>query len=159
MEAAPIHFYLCSGAFGFMSNFFGSPITDDEGRQTATVEHWFQAMKFDYAGGEARVRAILAAATPAEAKRLGNRRSKLTPLRRDWEDVKRDVMLHALRMKFSQHPRLRAQLLATGDRELVEHSPPRGQRGHDTFWADGGDGAGANVLGQCLMETRERFRA
>lgn len=158
--AETIYFYRCNAPFGFLSNFFRSPIVDAAGREAATVEHWFQAMKFDgnfhenAPGAEARMRAILNAPTPAEAKRIGNRRGINPPLRPDWEDVKRDVMLEALRMKFAQHLDLRQQLRDTGNRRLVEHSPPRGQRGYDTFWADGHDGTGGNVLGECLMEVR-----
>ncbi len=55
--------------------------------------------------------------------------------------------------KFSQHDDLRAQLLATGDAQLVEHTE------RDAFWGDGGDGSGANMLGRILMDVREQLAA
>jgi ribA/ribD-fused uncharacterized protein len=77
---------------------------------------------------------------------MGRDRSK--PLRRDWERIKDDVMYDALKAKFGQHPELAALLLGTGDAEIVEHTH------NDSYWADGGDGSGKNMLGQLLMRLR-----
>jgi ribA/ribD-fused uncharacterized protein len=54
--------------------------------------------------------------------------------------------------KFEQHPELAAALLATGDSRIVEHTE------NDSFWGDGGDGSGRNMLGRILMEVRARLR-
>ena len=43
-------------------------------------------------------------------------------MRSDWDTARDEVMLVALRAKFTQHPDLRTQLLATGDAPLVEHT-------------------------------------
>jgi len=51
--------------------------------------------------------------------------------------------------KFTQHPDLQAELLGTGDAELIEDSDK------DAFWGVGADGQGRNELGKCL----ERLRA
>jgi N-glycosidase YbiA len=48
--------------------------------------------------------------------------SRSYPLRSDWEKVKIDIMKDALRAKFTQHPDLHKNLLATGDAKLVEHT-------------------------------------
>ena len=40
-------------------------------------------------------------------------------------------------------------LIKTGDRKLVEHSP------RDSYWGDGPDGKGLNMLGKLLMRVRE----
>jgi ribA/ribD-fused uncharacterized protein len=80
-------------------------------------------------------------------------RSRKLPLRRDWEAVKDQVMLEALRAKFTQHEDLRAILLGTGEARLVEHTA------NDSYWGDGGDGSGKNRLGQLLMGLREELRA
>jgi ribA/ribD-fused uncharacterized protein len=80
-------------------------------------------------------------------------RSRKLPLRRDWEGVKDQVMLQAVRTKFAQHDDLRATLLDTGDALLVEHTA------NDSYWGDGGDGSGKNRLGQILMQVREELRA
>jgi hypothetical protein len=72
--------------------------------------------------------------------------------RKDWRDVREDVMRRALRAKFTQHDALRAFLLATGDDELVEDAD------WDSFWGNGPDGKGDNVLGKMLVELREDLR-
>ena len=75
-------------------------------------------------------------------------RDRKRPLRRDWESVKDQVMLEAVRAKFTQHDDLREVLLGTGDAKLVEHTE------NDNYWGDGGDGSGKNRLGQLLMQLR-----
>jgi ribA/ribD-fused uncharacterized protein len=82
------------------------------------------------------------------AARMG--RSRARPLRADWEQVKDEIMLRAVRAKFTQHADLAALLLATGDALIVEHTR------RDRYW--GGDGAGANRLGQILMRVRDELR-
>ena len=62
-------------------------------------------------------------------------------------------MREALRAKFSQHQDLRKILLDTGDAEIVEHTS------NDSYWGDGGDGSGKNMLGRLLMEVRDELRA
>ena len=59
-----------------------------------------------------------------------------------------------VRAKFTQNAGLAEQLIATGDRELVE-----GNNWHDTFWgADGKTGEGENHLGRILMKIRGELR-
>lgn len=62
-------------------------------------------------------------------------------------------MREALRAKFTQHATLRALLLSTGVRPLVEHTK------NDRYWGDGGDGSGRNRLGALLMELRAALAA
>ena len=99
------------GEYFFLSNFFYSPFEFD-GEIYSTVEHAFQAAKtFDT---EQR-QSICLAASPAQAKQMG----RAVQLRPDWEQVKFDIMLALLRLKFSQAD-LRQKLLDTGDSELIE---------------------------------------
>lgn len=140
-----IHFYRVDEPYGFMSNFARYPIHVD-GREWPSSEHFFQAQKFAGGAEEEQVRA---ARTPRDAARLGR---TLPGLRRDWDAVKDDAMLRALRAKFTQHPDLRAQLVATGDCSLVEHTT------NDAYWAGGGDGTGLNRLGELLMQVRAELR-
>ena len=79
-------------------------------------------------------------------------RDRQNPLRPDWEEVKDEVMLQALRMKFNQHPEIAKRLLATGDAILIEHTQ------NDAYWADGGDGSGKNRLGLLLMQVRDELK-
>jgi ribA/ribD-fused uncharacterized protein len=141
-----ILFYREGDLYGFLSNFSRHPIELD-GYVWATSEHYFQAQKFFGTGDAERVRL---APTAGDAARLGR---KLPGLRPDWEAAKEEIMLRALRAKFGQHRKIRAQLLATGEAELVEHTK------NDRYWADGGDGLGKNRLGKLLMQVRAEVRA
>ena len=60
-------------------------------------------------------------------------------------------MLVALRAKFTQHDRLRKQLLSTGTADLIEHTK------NDKYWGDGGNGKGKNMLGKLLVILREEL--
>jgi ribA/ribD-fused uncharacterized protein len=142
-----ILFYRTADAYGAFSNFAAYPIAID-GRLWPTSEHFFQAQKFTR--DEDR-EAILAERSPMRAAQLGRDRSR--PVRADWDDVRDEVMLAALRAKFTQHAELRALLLDTGDAELVEHTA------NDRYWADGGDGTGRNMLGKLLMQVRDELRS
>lgn len=73
-------------------------------------------------------------------------------LRQDWEAVKASVMTDAVRAKFAQHDDLRAVLLSTGHAKIVEHTE------NDSYWGDGGDGSGKNMLGQILMRIRSELQ-
>lgn len=84
------------------------------------------------------------------AARMGRDRKK--PLRRDWESVKVGVMRDAVRAKFTQHADIREILLSTGDAKIVEHTE------RDSYWGDGGDGSGKNMLGRILMEIRDELK-
>jgi N-glycosidase YbiA len=142
-----INFYLKDGEHGYFSNFASYPI-EVRGKIWPTSEHYFQAQKF---AGSEQEEAIRLVKSPMIAARMGRDRQK--PLRSDWEAVKDDVMREAVRAKFQQHVTLREQLLATGNAILVEHTE------NDSYWGDGGDGSGKNMLGRILMEVRDEFRA
>ena len=118
-----------------------------DGKKWPTTEHFFQAQKFEDANLREQIRRTKSV---NEAARIG--RDRRNPLRRDWESVKDRQMLKALRAKFSQHEELREELLATGDAKLVERTK------RDSYWGDGGDGNGRNMLGQLLMVVREELR-
>src|SRR5215203_1110988 len=127
MTGRTINFYAVNDKYGEFSNFAAYPIVVD-GVSWPTSEHYFQAQKF---AGTEHEREIRAARRPMEAARMGRERHR--PLRSDWESVKDDVMLRALREKFTQHPQLAQRLLSTKAATLVEHTP------NDSYWADGGD--------------------
>lgn len=146
MTDDPILFYSTSETFGAFSNFASFSI-DVGGRRWPTSEHYFQAQKFT---DRSHAEEIRKAKSPMAAARLG--RDRKQPIRKDWEKVKNGVMRQAVEAKFSQHAELRALLLSTGDRKLVEHTT------NDSYWGDGGDGSGKNMLGRILMEVREQLR-
>ena len=145
-ESMDVRFYSVADEYGDFSNFAEFPISLD-GELWPTSEHYFQAQKFE---DRAQRRKIRNAKTPMIAARLGRDRRK--KVRRDWESVKVEVMRKAVRAKFEQHEDLRELLLSTGDAKIVEHTE------NDSYWGDGGDGSGKNMLGRILMQVRDQLR-
>lgn len=135
--------------YAFLSNFYPSPI-QERGINYATVEHYFQAQKTTVPFER---HAIAAAATPGRAKQEGRR----ITLRKNWEEIKEQVMLDGLRLKFAI-PELAEKLLATGEAELVE-----GTTWHDNIWGNCScpeceNIPGQNKLGKLLMLVREELK-
>lgn len=126
-----------AGDYSFLSNFYW--------HEETTVEHQYQAAKTYDSIWKTR---ILAAWTPAAAKKLGRK----APLRPDWEDVKISVMYDLLKKKFASGTELAQKLLDTGEAELVE-----GNWWGDKFWGQV-DGDGENWLGRLLMMVRGSLR-
>lgn len=112
-----------------------------------SVEHYFQAMKFDDPADRDKVRL---AEHPAKARRLG--RSRLRRPRRDWSRVRRVIMTRAVYTKCRTHPQIAERLLATGNTTLMENSQ------YDYFWGCGRDRRGHNTYGQVLMDVRRKLR-
>src|SRR4051812_11217992 len=98
---AVINFYSTTGEYGCFSNFSRDSVFL-KGKRWPTTEHFFQAQKFAGTEHEEEVRL---ASKAMEAARMGRDRKR--PLRRDWESVKDQIMLDALRAKFTQHDDLK----------------------------------------------------
>lgn len=145
----PIYFFSKTNEWYELSNFYPFGFIDDDDLYWATVEHYFQAMKFSGEQDHEYREKIRHASTPGSAKKLGQTRQ--LPLRKDWEKVKEDVMLYALRKKFS-HSKMSKKLLATENRHLYENSP------YDYYWGIGQEHTGKNRLGELLMQVREELK-
>lgn len=141
-----IEFYKVSEPFGFLSNFAPYRIFVDN-EFWNTVEHYFQANKFENEATRLKIKNM---DSPMDVANEGRNRNNI--LRVDWENVKEQIMEKALLSKFLQHPILRKELLLTGDAILIEHTR------NDNYWADGGDGSGKNRLGVLLMKIRDEVR-
>lgn len=141
-----IQFYDEAQPFGWCSNFASVALVID-GQLWPTTEHYYQAMKYE---GTPYAETVRLAHSPMVAKTLT--RDPMHPPRADWDQIKDQVMLTAVRAKFRQYPHLCTLLLATGDAELVEHTA------NDSYWGDGGDGTGRSQLGKTLMQVREELR-
>src|SRR5215510_2687966 len=141
-----IRFDRVDDEYGCFSNFSPHPVKM-KGKVWPTSEHYFQAQKFVGTAHEEEIRLIK---SPMIAARMGRDRKR--PLRPDWESVKDEIMLEAVRAKFTQNEDLRRILLATGDAEIIERAS------NDSYWGDGGDGSGRNMLGKTLMLVREELR-
>ena len=137
-----VKFYSVGDEYGEFSNFDDYPITIKKKRYP-TTEHYFQSQKFKDQKSREEIRK---ANSPMLAARMGRDRKR--KLRRDWESAKLNVMREALLAKFTQHDELRELLLSTGDAKIIEHTE------NDSYWGDGGDGTGRNMLGQLLMAIR-----
>lgn len=136
--------------YRWLSNFWHAPVLLD-GDTYSTVEHAYQAAKtLDL---EERRSFQHHAMTPSSAKRHG----RIVTLRPDWDRVRQTVMLDLTRQKY-QRPYLRAKLLNTGNRKIIE-----GNNWHDNFWGRCSCrrciGKGQNTLGQILMQVRREQRA
>lgn len=127
------------GVYSFLSNFYPYPMVF-AGKEYPTSEHAYQAMKMV---DEVDAENIRLCSTPARAKRQAN----FHRIRPNWHEIKLSVMKDVLRMKFAADP-MRSQLLATGDRLLVE-----GNTWGDRFWGQV-DRVGENHLGKILMQIR-----
>lgn len=133
-----------SGTFNWLSNFYYTPVTLD-GVLYPSVEHAYQAAKTLDLDAREKIRCLVA---PAAAKSDGR---KLL-LREGWDEMKLNIMLDLLRQKFT-HPGLRAKLVATGTRQLIE-----GNFWGDTFWGVDSRVGGENHLGRLLMQVRGEIR-
>lgn len=111
------------GEYAFLSNFAHRPIVI-KGKTWVTIEHIFQAAK---TLDEDMREQIRLAPTPGKAKQMG----RTVHLRSDWEQVKQEVMLKSVRLKFRQYPGLKEHLLSTKDAVLIE-----GNTWHDNTWGD-----------------------
>ena len=126
-----------------------------------STEHWMMAEKARLFNDDKTLTQILAAQSPAEAKKLGREIQRFEP--EIWEERKLEIVITGNRHKFGQHQNLAKFLLSTNDRVLVEASPV------DTIWgiglpADSPDAnkptqwLGPNLLGFALMEVRDQLR-
>lgn len=132
-----------------------------DGREFPSAEHymmWSKAMLF---GDIERAEAVLQAHSPAQAKDIGR---SVAGFDEDiWVDNRWRIVVEASVAKFGSDPELRAYLLGTAHRVLVEASPV------DMIWGIGlpadSDMAddpeqwrGLNLLGFALMEARDRLQ-
>jgi N-glycosidase YbiA len=143
-----IYFYKVNAPYGCFSNFSPHSI-DLDGKNWATVEHYYQAHKFEGTEFEYLMAEIQAAPTPELAAKIG--RAPAHQPRADWDINKREIMYRAIRQKFSSHLDVQQVLLDTLDAEIVEDSPV------DHFWGCGIDRSGQNQLGRILMQVRSEL--
>lgn len=140
-----IKFWKSTDEYGFLSNFYVFPIKINN-KKYKTIEHWFQSQKFVGTKYEEHVRKQ---PTAHLSSKEGKRRD--LPLRKDWEDIKEEIMLIGLREKF-KYNKMKQLLLNTGESELIEDSP------YDYYWGIGKDGTGKNRLGILLMQVRKELK-
>ncbi|MFR9673962.1 NADAR family protein [Streptomyces sp. TR06-5] len=144
---------------GCLSQWWPSPFTVD-GVEYASAEHWMMSRKARLFGDRDAERRAVAACHPREAKSAG--RTVRGFDEEVWRRHRFAIVVEGSVHKFGQHADLRAYLLTTGERVLVEASP------RDRVWGIGlsashGDAAeparwpGLNLLGFALMAARARL--
>ena len=112
-----------------------------------TIEHYYQALKFDKTQYQIK---ILGAATAAQAKALGNARFKRK--RRDFKDVRTTLMTRAVYTQAKTYNAIAERILQTDSRKLVENSQ------FDYYWGCGRDHRGENHYGQVVMNVRGKLQ-
>lgn len=135
-------FYAKKTGNWWLSNFYPAPIQWN-GKEWPTSEHLYQALK---TRNDSVMENIRLMPTPGlakkEARRVGNDLSI---------QDKAALMRVAIYAKFTQHPDLASQLIAT-EGVIVEASP------EDGLWGEGEEGLGLNLMGLLLMELREALK-
>ncbi|MET7296471.1 NADAR family protein [Streptomyces griseoloalbus] len=144
-----------------LSQWWPSPFTVD-GVAYATAEHWMMAAKARLFGDPEAERRALSAEHPAQAKKAGRLVRGFDEA--IWRRERFGIVVEGSVHKFTAHQDLRAFLLSTGDRVLVEASPVDrvwgiGLAANDEGVADPERWRGPNLLGFALMEARTRLRA
>ena len=149
------------GEYRNFSNGSQHPI-DMDGEKFPTVEHYFQAMKAREFKDDEIYNKILKAKTPKAAKAAGKHvKNFVTEV---WDAKRDEIMEKAIRAKFVQHPELRKELQATGEKIIGEADP------RDTYWGIGtsmdlekakfpSKWRGQNKLGKILMALRNTFNS
>lgn len=104
---------------------------------------------------------ILKAKEPKTIKALGRLVNNFDD--KVWNEHKAEIVLQGNILKFSQNPKLKAYLIGTGDRILVEASPYDrvwgiGMRAGASGICDPQKWKGQNLLGFLLMEVREMIK-
>ncbi len=129
---------------------------DIDGRRFASVEHYYQCMKFLACAkaGVTRqqiaqaVAAIQGAESGGEAKRVAGHYRQLVDGGK-WRRGRDAIMKKAIYSKFLQIPQLRQRLCDSYPNILVEHT------GDDNYWGNGGNDTGYNMTGQLLGLVRQ----
>lgn len=129
-----------------------------DGVEYKSAEHWMMAKKAELFNDTVMYAKILEAKSPAEAKKLG--REAIGYDDTLWQAKRYSIVVQGNLHKFSQHNNLKAFLLNTNNRVLVEASTV------DDIWGIGmakennaihnpNNWKGLNLLGFALMEVRD----
>ena len=117
-----------------------------DGVEWPSVEHYYQAMKFEQ---KALRESIRSTGHPEKAAKLAKANRKL--VRKDWSQVRQVIMTRAVYTKCRTHQEIADLLLSTGDQLIVDSTM------FDYYWGIGRDGRGYNTFGKVLMAVRDKL--
>lgn len=137
------------------------PIFTIDGVQYQCAEQYMMAEKARAFGDENNLQKILSVDDPRKQKQWGRAVKNYDD--KVWSQIRFDVVVKGNYAKFSQNKDLKKQLLATGDKIIVEASP------YDTIWGiglgeddkrclDEQQWRGQNLLGKAIMVVRDMLR-
>lgn len=146
--------------FGFLSNFYPSTFIINEQTFNCSEQHFMKKKQelFDPLN-QMLATNIMKETNPKNIKNYGRQVDNF--VEQDWDTNKYKFMYDGVFAKFSQNQELKAKLLATGDKFLVEASP------YDKIWGIGFNKSnaltnknkwGQNLLGKILVEVRAKLK-
>lgn len=131
------------GKYLFLSSMYICPI-EYKGIKYNSSEVAFQSMKFD----NEEMRREIAKLSAKAAHEIGRK----YPLKKNWHNIKEDIMYDITLCKFKQNKDLAKMLINTGTKELIQEN-----NWNDTVWGTV-NGIGENKLGKILMKVREEIK-
>ncbi|TFK41556.1 hypothetical protein BDQ12DRAFT_696739 [Crucibulum laeve] len=169
-----VFFWKTNEVHGWASQWFPSSFTarlvfdeeaDEEEVTFESAEHWMMVQKALLFNDPSKAREILAvtgvtSTDMALVKSLGRQVSNFND--ETWNMNREQIVLEGTLLKFRQNDELREQLLATGEKHIIEASP------RDRIWGVGYgeknalkqfERWGLNLLGNALEEARSVLKA
>lgn len=154
-----IYFYShTKGNYGYMSNFYPSAFVDKEENEFNCSEQYLMYHKcklFDPNNNKMLLQ-ILNEKSPAKVKALGRMVKNYNE--QVWSDLRFQVMIDGLRLKFNQNQQIANKLIQTNPKMLYEAAQ------NDNIWGIGFDAVtaiitdkanfGTNLLGMALVQVR-----
>ncbi len=153
-----VAFWKVGNEYGVFSNWY-LRYMEIHAKKYNSVEQYMMYQKALIFGDDEIAHEIMQTHSMSKIKALGRRVRNYDD--KKWNEVRYDVVLTAVRAKFTQHEDLKRVLLETGDAEIVEASP------YDRIWGIGTNRPheimdkqkwkGQNLLGKALMQVREEL--
>lgn len=160
MRVTDTHIYFWGS---FLSNWIPMDLQIEyDGHKFTTSEQLFMYKKAKFFGDEPVAARIVTLGThPKDAKDYGRQVRGYNE--ESWSKVREQMMYDSIYLKFSQYPKLKKQLLDTGDKILVEGTPFDPIWGVKIKWDDDRildekNWKGQNLLGKVLMDVRKDLR-
>ncbi len=135
-----IYFYTETGKYGYLSNLYKINFVDADGHTFCYLDQYLmyhKAKTFDPDNQEL-LDAILDDTSVPKIKELGIQMRNYNDI--VWREIRRDIMLDGLRLKFGQNGALKFALLSTMGKNLYDSSNT--------------DTCGQNLLGSSIMAIR-----